>query len=267
MLCSVSCSASPGLTAKKLHKKLVEDAAWASASVSEVKKACSKVAKRGLHQRASAPDVGAPAAATVVNSDAAADSLLDSPSKRIGKLGAMNVCTIFAGALFKHLTGDPGKNVGRLGDLTGGKTIPALGLYSCLAKPPPGKHSVCFVSLGQVGHDMILELATDSSGALRARPFSAWVASDAGNEDMAGKDPRRVQKRTGGVRGYTASEWASDASRCRWWSEVRARTGVEPVVGCAAATEEVTREKHCSAFFDSLMMISHASAAPLPYAG
>ena len=35
----------PGLTAKNVHKKLVEDAAWADASVSEVKKACSKVAK------------------------------------------------------------------------------------------------------------------------------------------------------------------------------------------------------------------------------
>ena len=77
---------------------------------------------------------------------------------------------------------------------------------------------------------MVLELGNDpSSGELRGRPFASWVyycnsGGDELNEGLKAlaKDSRRVQKKTG-AKGFTANEWAADASRCVWWSEAELR--------------------------------------------
>lgn len=144
------------------------------------------------------------------------DPLSDPATGRLGPLGAIDNCTDLANKLWVRLTGQP--QVGWR-DAT---SIPATGLFECLhaQRPAANTRAVCYLFVGSIGHDCLLELATDgATGQLRARPFSAWVceggegATNDGIKSVLG-DRRRVQTRVG-CRGYTANEWASDSSRCR----------------------------------------------------
>lgn len=209
----------PSSSAKDMHGRLASDAAWADASLSDVRKACSKVKKRGL----AAPPVDAAPSGPI-------DALDDPPAKRIAHLGSMDNCTEFAGALFKMLTGVAVG--GRLPNggtfVKGAQPIGASGLFDELLanRPRAGRRGACYLSLAQLGHALVLETAVDARGELRARPFSAWVFDGGGGELNQGgvaldRDQRRVQRKAG-AQGYTASEWAAGA-RCRWMREQELR--------------------------------------------
>ena len=94
----------------------------ASVTLSAVKKAASKAAKRGGGRE------GGDGAATTLPP---ADPLNDCAAKRLGKLGGMDVCSEFAGALWTKLSGDK-THVKKDGNLTGGTPIPASGLFEAL---------------------------------------------------------------------------------------------------------------------------------------
>ena len=205
----------PSLSAKAVHAMMLAEGA--SVTLSDVKKAASKAAKRGGGSRE-----GGGGAVTTLQP---ADPLNDLAAKRLGKLGGMDVCSEYAGALWTKLSGDK-THVKKDGNLTGGTSIPASGLFEALLakRPAVGKRAVCYVSLAQVQHSLLLELAVDGvSSELRARPFSSWVYAAGGDELNEGtkalsRDTRRIQRKPG-ARGYRAEEWAADASRCRWLSE------------------------------------------------
>ena len=141
----------------------------------------------------------------------AVDAFDDPPSKSLGR-----ICSEFADAFFKKLTG--AVSTPRICIVNGAQPIGASGLFDELlaCKPRAGKRCVCYLSLAQIGHDMVLETAVDdASGKLRARPFSAWVQNYDSSVGFATliRDERRVQNKSG-VHGYLASEWAA-STRCK----------------------------------------------------
>ena len=175
-----------------------------------------------------------------------ADPLNDVAAKRLGKLGGMDMCSEYAGALWTKLSGDKTR-VAKDGNLTGGMPIPTSGLFEALLakRPTTGRRAVCYLSLAQVQHSMLLELAVDCDVAggsqLRARPFSSWVYAAGGdelNQGMAAlsRDTRRIQRKPG-ARGYRAEEWAADASRCRWLSEAELRAWCAKLAELRASVE------------------------------
>ena len=235
----------PGLSAKAVHSKLSAETLWTNVTQGEVKKACSKAMKRR--------GGGANGAATGGSQKAAVSSAItftDSPSSQLSKkLAGMDVCDEFAAALWKRLTGDKQRK-------RADTPIPPSGLFECLKKQQPaaGSRSACWLSLGQIGHDLLLELATDSTNGdeLRARPFSAWVFSVGGDELNEGanalsKDTRRVQRKAG-ARGYRASEWAADQARCRWMRESELRDWCASLGRLRSLVEALTERhlRHCT---------------------
>lgn len=244
-------------TPKQVHESLSYEGQWRGhVTLPDVKKAWSKARKRGLISEAAA------------SPPAAADPLTDDASKRLGSLGKMDNCTEFANALFTRLTGSKEKLRRRASGgsfLKGGRPIGADGLFAVLqaAKPKAGQRGVCFLSLSQIGHDLILETAVDANGELRARPFSAWVyqgpqRGDANNDGMKAleRDARRLQKKSG-AKGFMAADWVG-AGRARWWSETELKEFSERLRKLRALVDALVADYLTKAMYGAAQQLSLA---------